>query len=309
MSTLLEIRENLRNFYSKYDIYITPFLKFLLALVSLLMVNTALGYMTRINNIIIVLIVALMCSFLPLNFIVLMSALFVLLHMYAVGLECALAGGILFLLMFLLYFRFSPKDTVIVLLLPICFVLKIPYVIPIAAGLVGSVTSVVSVSCGVIAYYLIAYVRESALTISGMDADSPIAKFRYIVDGLMDNKALMVTVIVFSVTVVFVYLLKKLPIDHSWTVAIVVGTVTNVVVMLVGDLMFNTNISVVSVIVGSIVGGLLCKVFQFFIFNVDYSRTEYVQFEDDEYYYYVKAVPKNSVAKANKTVKKITSVL
>ena len=31
------------------------------------------------------------------------------------------------------------------------------------------------------------------------------------------------------------------------------------------------------------------KVIQFFRFCVDYTRTERVQFEDDEYYYYVKA--------------------
>jgi hypothetical protein len=38
---------------------------------------------------------------------------------------------------------------------------------------------------------------------------------------------------------------------------------------------------------------------------VDYSRTERVQFEDDEYYYYVKAVPKNTVEPAAPRVKKI----
>jgi disulfide oxidoreductase YuzD len=40
---------------------------------------------------------------------------------------------------------------------------------------------------------------------------------------------------------------------------------------------------------------------------VDYTRTERVQFEDDEYYYYVKAVPKNMIAEPKKTVKKIVS--
>ena len=44
---------------------------------------------------------------------------------------------------------------------------------------------------------------------------------------------------------------------------------------------------------------------EFFAFPVDYSRTEYLQFEDDEYYYYVKAVPKLTVAAPKKTVKKI----
>ena len=33
----------------------------------------------------------------------------------------------------------------------------------------------------------------------------------------------------------------------------------------------------------------------FFIFNVDYRKSEYLQFEDDGYYYYVKAIPKISV--------------
>ena len=44
---------------------------------------------------------------------------------------------------------------------------------------------------------------------------------------------------------------------------------------------------------------------KFFVFNVDYTRTERVQFEDDEYYYYVKAVPKNTVSIADKQIKKI----
>ena len=38
---------------------------------------------------------------------------------------------------------------------------------------------------------------------------------------------------------------------------------------------------------------------------MDYSRIENVQFEDDEYYYYVKAIPKMTVAAPTKTVKRI----
>ena len=45
---------------------------------------------------------------------------------------------------------------------------------------------------------------------------------------------------------------------------------------------------------------------QLLFFSVDYSRTENIQFEDDEYYYYVKAVPKVGVAVPEKKVKRIT---
>ena len=58
---------------------------------------------------------------------------------------------------------------------------------------------------------------------------------------------------------------------------------------------------------GSILALAVAKVIEFFRFCVDYSRTEKVQFEDDEYYYYVKAVPKMTVAAPSKTVKKINT--
>lgn len=45
---------------------------------------------------------------------------------------------------------------------------------------------------------------------------------------------------------------------------------------------------------------MLALVLQLTVFSLDYSRTEYVQFEDDEYYYYVKAVPKITIAVSEK---------
>ena len=146
MSALLEMREKLRDIYSKGEVYLTPLFKFLLALVVLLSINANIGYMDRIaGNIIIPLIAALMCSFLPMNFIVLFGSLFICLNSYAVSMECGIVALAVFLLMFILYFRFSSKDTIVVALLPLMFMLKIPYIIPIAVGLLCTPLSVVSV--------------------------------------------------------------------------------------------------------------------------------------------------------------------
>ncbi len=43
----------------------------------------------------------------------------------------------------------------------------------------------------------------------------------------------------------------------------------------------------------------------FFVLAVDYLGTEYIQFEDDDYYYYVKAVPKIKVTASDVQVKRI----
>ncbi|MGN0279073.1 MAG: hypothetical protein ACI4C4_06935 [Lachnospiraceae bacterium] len=307
MTTLLVAKQILMTLYSKYEVYITPLLKFLLALISLLLINSRLGYMDSIDKLTVVLIVALMCSFMPMNFIVIMAALFTLLHLYSFSLECAVVVGAGFLLMFLLYLRFSPKDTLVVLLLPICFLLKIPYVIPLAMGLIGTPASAVSVACGVIAYYMIHYVVQNVSVIASMADEETAAKFKFIIDGLIGNKEMVVTIIAFIITVILVYIIRRLSVDYAWTIAMAAGAIVNIMILLVGDLMFDTNVALFGVILGTIISLLLTAVLQFFVFNVDYSRTEKVQFEDDEYYYYVKAVPKVTVAKAEKKVKQISS--
>ena len=48
-------------------------------------------------------------------------------------------------------------------------------------------------------------------------------------------------------------------------------------------------------------------VLEFFVFGGDYSRTERLEYEDDEYYYYVKAVPKASVSTSERSIKKINA--
>ena len=307
MTTLLVAKQVLMTIYSKYEVYITPLLKFLLALITLVLINSRLGYMETIDRMTVVLIVALMCSFMPMNFIVLMSAVFVLLHLYTFSMECAAVIGAGFLLLFLLYLRFSPKDTVVVVLLPLCFLLRIPYVIPISMGLVGAPTSAVSVACGVMVYYMIHYVTQNATVIAAMADEETAAKFKFIIDGLMKNREMVVTIAAFAMTVIVVYLLRRLSIDYAWTIAMTAGAVVNIMVLLVGDLIFEINQPLISVILVTVISFLLALVLQFFVFYVDYSRTEKVQFEDDEYYYYVKAVPKVTVAKPDKKVKQISS--
>lgn len=307
MTVLLELRDKLKLIYSKNEVFILPVLKFLLAFIVLLVINGNLGYMTKVDNIGIVLIVALMCSFLPAGSIALFAMLFSLLHMYALSLEVAVVGLVVYLLMFLLFFRFGPKDSVVVVLTPLLCFMKIPYIMPVAMGLLGTPASAVSVGCGVVVYYLLQAVIVNAPTINTMGEADAMAKLRLVLDALLDNKAMLVTVVAFAITVIVVYIVRRMSIDYSWTIAMAAGVILNMVILLVGDLIYETNISVVGAIFGNLLAMGIAKVIEFFRFCVDYSRTEKVQFEDDEYYYYVKAVPKMTVAAPTKTVKHINT--
>ncbi|HOO27361.1 MAG TPA: hypothetical protein PLU43_02770 [Lachnospiraceae bacterium] len=306
MTNLLVIKEQLIRIYARFEAYITPVLKFFLMLFSLIIINRNIGFMNKIKNPAIVLIVALLSTFLPLNVMILLAAAFIILHMYALSLECAAVVGLVFLLMFVLYFRFTPKDSVAVLLTPICFALKIPYVIPLSMGFVGGPLSCISVSCGVVVYYILNYVKNNSEQLVGSeDAENALSGFKYVIDSLIKNDTMFLMVIAFSITVILVYMIRRLSINYSWQIALGAGAIINLLVILIGSVSMDTDISIPGVIFGLFVSVLFVLVLQFFVFNVNYSRTEYVQFEDDEYYYYVKAIPKLSMEAPQVRVKRI----
>lgn len=305
MSSLLETKENLKKFYNRNEAFAAPALKFCLSFLIFLLINIKLGYNDKIDSVIVVLVAALFCSFMPLKVTAVVAGGFLLLHFYALAPECALVMGVLLFLMFLLYLRFVPKETIVVLITPILFFLKIPYTIPIAMGLIGGPASVISVSFGIIITYLVEYTEMNATTISAMDTETSITKLRYVVDGILTNKAMLVMLLSFAITLLVVYIVRRKSMDHAWMIAIISGALLNVFVLLVGEFLFELNYSILGILFGSVISAFLCRLLQFFTFNIDYSRAENVQFEDDEYYYYVKAVPKIAVAAPDKRVKKI----
>lgn len=307
MSGLLLTKEYIKQIYAKNEAYIDPILKFLMAMIVFLMINSKIGYMERIDSMTVVLVAALFCSFMPLKTIAFLSAGFMLLHYYALSPECALVVFSMFLVMFLLFLRFAPKETLVVLLTPVLFALKIPYVMPVAMGLLGGPASVVSVSFGVVVSYLIGYTEDNASTITSMSSETMMSKLRFILDGLLNNRAMFITIAAFAVTLILVYIIRRTSMDHSWTIAMVAGILTDIVILLMGDLMMDLNYSIAGIILGSAAAGIICYALQFLFFNLDYKRVEKVQFEDDEYYYYVKAVPKITVSTPNKKVKRINS--
>jgi hypothetical protein len=305
MSNFILTRELIKRIYSKHEAYINPILKFILALVLLSVINSRIGYMERLDSAVIVLVAALLCSFLPMQVMAIIAGLFMLLHMYALAPECAIVVGVLFFLMFILYVRLVPKETIVVLITPILFMLKIPYVMPIAMGLLGVPASVVTVSFGIVIAYFLTYIQNNASSLSSYEDAGMISRIRLVVDGLLGNKAMFATIVVFAIVLILVYVIRRRQIDYAWTIAVITGGVAELVLLFITELTVGLDFSIIGMMFGCILSVLFGLFLQLFAFHVDYKRTENVQFEDDEYYYYVKAVPKVTVAASEKKVKRV----
>lgn len=307
MTNLLVMKEYIKSFYAKYEEFIVPVLKFLLGFILFMTINGRLGYMEKIDSPVIVLVAALLCSFMPLGMMVFLCAVFLLLHIFALSLECMVVLLVAYLFVIVVYFRFAPKNPLLLLVTPLLFLMKIPYVLPLAAGLFAGPAAAAPIACGAVIYYVLSYMSGNALALGSGEGDSMVQRLKDVTTGITHNREMIIVVVAFSITVFLVYAIRRMSISYSRAIAVLVGTLADIVILLVGDLMYDANFSIASVILGSIAGALIALVLQFFHFNLDYARTEKVQFEDDEYYYYVKAVPKMAVTAPEKRVKKITT--
>lgn len=307
MATLLEVRQLIKQFYAKYDVYVNPVLKFALAFGSFLIMNMKIGFMQQLKSPLVALGMALVCAILPVNAMVVLGGILIVAHAYALSLEvCAVIAGIL-AVMYLLYFRVSSKQGVLLMLTPICFMIGIPYVIPMLGGLLFGPAAAIPAGCGVVMYYLLNYMSQNSTSLGTGEIENGATKVASLIDSLVANKEMFVCVLAVMLTVLLVYFIRRMSVDHSWELAIGIGSVVNIVIHLLGALLPGVSVKVVPLLIGSVVSVLVTFCVKFFVFSVDYTRTERVQFEDDEYYYYVKAVPKNVIAAPKKTVKKIVS--
>ena len=51
MTALLEFKQKIKGLYAKYEMYLQPLMKFVLALVYFIWINSNMGYMTALDNI------------------------------------------------------------------------------------------------------------------------------------------------------------------------------------------------------------------------------------------------------------------
>ena len=308
MTALLELKQKIKEIYGQYEMYILPVLKFVLALVYFLWVNSNMGYMSQLNNVFVILILALICSILPSSAMMYIGFILILAHSYALGIEVAGFMLVISLLMLIFFMRFSGEQNITFVFTPLSFAFSIPALLPIGSGLMESSLSAIPAGCGVVMYYFIRFLRVQSAILSNPDLDMT-DKLQIMADGLVQNWGMWIAVVAFVAVTLLVNLIRTRSFDHAWRISIITGGVAYVFIMLVGSFGMNLNatVAMVPLLVCTVLAVLLALVLEFFAFGGDYSRAERLEYEDDEYFYYVKAVPKASVATSERSIKKINA--
>lgn len=308
MTKLFELKDKLFRFCAEFEVYLKFVYKFFIALTLFGIINGTVGFMESLSSFVVTLVLAVICCLLPQGATLFVAAVLVVAHLYALSAEVAITALAIFLIIFLVYFRFSPQDGILFILTPIFFAMGIPYILPVATGLLRKKYSVIAVACGAIAFFFVngIYENVSALAATQAAGEETATKMTITVSQLLSNKEMYLTVAIFALSAIVVAVVKKMVIDHAWKIAIVSGVLIQVCGLIAGYFLFNISGKTLGMILGNLVALVLGFFLEFLFMDLDYSRTERVQFEDDDYYYYVKAVPKKMVASSEKTVKQFS---
>lgn len=301
MGKLLEWKEQLIRLYFKGERFFVPIMKFLLTWVLLTFINHELAFEERYSSFWIIGGISLLSAFLPIGSISLFVMLLVLCQAYAFSPILLAIVAAVMVVLYLVVLRFNSECSIVVFLLPLLLKIQIPYVIPIVLGLIATPVAMLSVATGTVVYFLIDLMKE----VANANADTfkdPMILYKYMMDSLLHNQRMLIMIAVFSCVILITYCIRKLAVSFAFEIGIGAGMITGMMGMLIGNTVWDAEISITEVLLGSLVSGLIAYIIQFFRMSLDYGSVEYVQFEDDEYYYYVRAVPKIKMVVPRKNI-------
>lgn len=89
--------------------------------------------------------------------------------------------------------------------------------------------------------------------------------------------------------------------------AVLFGVFSEFSIMLLGCFIFSEMSDIPVLIISNIITLAVGIVFVFLFKEYDYSRIERTRFEDDDYYYYVTAIPKIKLSNEKTVIKDITA--
>jgi len=314
MTRLLEIKAIIVGIYKKFDYLINPFVKFLISFIMIVKLNKFFGYSPIFAKLGVNLVIAILAAFLPSSWFLLLLIAVVAAQLFAVSIEVTAIMVLMMLVVYFLFARLQPKYAMLIMLVPLLYSMKLVYLLPLFAGLFLGISSIIPIAVGVGVYRVASYLPQIIdMRVEGSTLfetpDIMINMYKTMMNIVLRDRELYLTIAVFAITIIVMHFLKQLDMDYIWYITIGTGAVTMLVVFIIGNVVLKANIGLLGMFFGIVFSALLMIAIQFFRFSLDYKRSEKLQFEDDDYYYYVHTIPKiKATIVQNEPTKSVSTV-
>lgn len=299
--SLINLKEKTFKLYEKGEKVLRPLFKALLAYVVLVVTARMFPYQTVKNLELFLIIPAVIQAFLPISFLYYIASALILFELWKVSFDIFAAFVLIILICAVGYFRIDSHYSFIAAIVPILFFLKLGIAVPVALAVAFGMEALFPAMAGVVVYYFSLSIVNAGAVLGDESASVGIG-LQHVLSSMLLDKTFLVMALSVCVSMIITCLLRRAFYDKAWLVAGTLGNTVMALLVLAGCVYCNLDIQVWYVIFSAVLGMILCLVVEFFRGIGDVSRVEKTVFEDDEYIYYVKAVPKIRVAQSEPNV-------
>lgn len=303
--SFVEARDRLRKYISLNSKWIIPVIRAIIILSSILAIDYCIGYAPVIGHPLVAIIVSVICAFIPLTYGTIFVVAFAFIHLYALSIEVAAASAVFFGLLYVVCAFYQTKTKNNLIYTPIAMQFKLPFVMNVSTALFGEARDLIAVLCGGVLAFFLKAVKDNASLF--LDESVDISVMDIVSEKMISNHMFYIYLVSLIVMFAIIYSVRNLNISNAWIKALTFGVLSELVIMLAGYL-FTSNISSIPWhLAGNAITYLAGIVMVYLYRDLDFTRVERVQFEDDEYYYHVTAIPKINLAMPDRQVKRVTN--
>lgn len=295
MEALYGIRRALKEAYRTNASMMSIAYRCTMIFIALLTINNMVGMVTVLKNPVTTFVISLLLGMLPLVFATAIVAVIAIVHIFKISMLVGIVCAIVFSLLGILSLRLAPGNNNIGMGSFIFAGFGGTFAAPVALSMTSNSMAVIPMVSGLLSYRVLEIIKQSKAELLELTLTEGVVEF---LQNLMDDKILILTVILSSISYLTATVFKILPIVESWKIGLIVAALINVVGGFLGEVLLGTKIGITTILLYSIAGIVIGLIIEVFVHNVEYRSTEVLNFEDDEYFYYVKAVPKKEADKS-----------
>ena len=233
----------------------------------------------------------------------LLCNLIIIIHLSMVSVEIGILYFIILGIYYLLYQRMFPGMRYLLFMTPVFFFFHLPAVVPLYVGSFIGITGIPAIVMGTFLYIFAMTVQSGVVQVNNGSFGSQL--YNFVLQGTIENKELIVYILCFIFVAALVVGIRKMQVDYGWYFSIFIGGIAYVIVVLVGGFFTGNRVDIAGELAVAALSILAVMIMQFFKVVIDYSRQETMEFEDEDYYYYVKAIPKSRVNEEEINITKI----
>ncbi len=304
MTFFMKLREQARKLISTHEEWVSRIFKAIITFISLRVIVDSFGYSEVLSHLWLHVVISLLCALVPMSALALVVEVFLLFELLSMSRIIALVAAIFFVVSYILCGVYHAKGYQNLPGITITYQLHIPFLLPLESGLLENINEVTTVICGATISYYLKSVKDHASQI--IDAKDSISVLDILTEGLVTNMMFYIYLTALVVMFLVVYAIRNRNMAHSWLIAVASGVVVEFLILLAGYLLTARTSQIPWLIGGNVIVLIIGFATNYMVLDLDYSRAQKVQFEDDDYYYYVTAVPKIRLVEESKEIKKIT---